>query len=118
MPSFDIRGSDIPSDMATIRFFYNLGHDYFSQLQERHSVQAISQLARCSSGCGPSGSGGALLDSENVFDSSCTDNEAISALGNDFNKIKLEKSSNNVSFACNRFWVTVIILIQDVFTEE
>lgn len=94
MPSLDVRGSDIPSDMGTMRFFYNLGHEYFSQLQEKHSIQAISQLTRCVSGCGPGNSG--PLESETVFDSSFTDHDAISSLGNDFNKIKLEKSSNQV----------------------
>lgn len=106
MPSLDESGSDLPSDVGTYRFFYNLGHDYFSQLKEKHSIQAITQLARCSSGCGPS-SGTGLSDSETVFDSSFVDNETVSLLGNDFNKIKLEKSSNQVNFVSLVVMVTV-----------
>lgn len=116
LPSLDVRGSDMPSDMGTMRFFYNLGHEYFSQLQEKHSIQAISQLTRCSSGCGPGSSGVAPLEPETVFDSSFTDNEAISSLGNDFNKIKLEKSSIQVIFVCDACWATGNLII--VFTEE
>lgn len=101
MPSLDVRGSDMPSDMGTLRFFYNLGHEYYLQLQEKHSIQAIGQLARCSTGCGPNS---VHLESETVFDSSFTDNEPISSLGNDFNKIKLEKSCNQVGFMIARLY--------------
>lgn len=32
LPSFAFNGSDLPSDRATLRFFYNLGHEHFQNL--------------------------------------------------------------------------------------
>lgn len=48
-PSFDPRGHDIAvNDPGTLRFFYNLGHEYFGQLRTRFGLPAISQLTQFS----------------------------------------------------------------------
>lgn len=45
-PSYDSRGHDIAvNDPGTLRFFYNLGHEYFGQLRLRYGMAALAQLA-------------------------------------------------------------------------
>lgn len=45
-PSYDPRGFDIATnDMGTLRFFYNLGHEYFEQLRMHYGPAAMAQLA-------------------------------------------------------------------------
>lgn len=95
-PSVDVRGSDIPNDAATMRFFYNLGHEYFKQLKSKYTMQALAQLAR------------PPIDSDNPFETSINDNEMVGGPGggggcaatatmtNDFMKLKLEKPNNQV----------------------
>lgn len=94
-PSVDVRGSDIPNDTSTMRFFYNLGHEYFKQLKSKYSMQVLTQLARPAS------------DPENA---SVTDNEMVGtggcvaeSMSNDFSKLKLEKPINQVVFQIKNF---------------
>lgn len=48
-PSFDPRGHDIAiNDPGTLRFFYNLGHEYFGQLRTRFGMPALAQLTQFS----------------------------------------------------------------------
>lgn len=44
-PSYDPHGQDIAvNDPGTLRFFYNLGHEYFGQLRARYGLGALEQL--------------------------------------------------------------------------
>lgn len=46
-PSFDPRGHDIAvNDPGTLRFFYNLGHEYFEQLRTRFGMATVAQLTQ------------------------------------------------------------------------
>lgn len=46
-PSYDPRGYDIgTSDVGTLRFFYNLGHEFYRQLRNQFTGQALAQLTR------------------------------------------------------------------------
>lgn len=47
LPSYDPRGYDIgTNDVSTLRFFYNLGHEFYRQLSSQFTGQALAQLTR------------------------------------------------------------------------
>lgn len=46
-PSYNMNGSDLPPDISTLRFFYNLGHEYYNQLQSSYPPSAILALGHC-----------------------------------------------------------------------
>lgn len=97
MPSYDIYAADIiNNDSSTLRFFYNLGHEYFRHLQTKYSMATIQQLA-----CG---------SNEFVYnnDMAFNNDENIDNLQNDLNKMKMSNQVSRLLHICS---IRIILFI-------
>ena len=106
-PSYDQNGNDIPlNDISTVRFFYNLGHEFFRQLQTKHGLSSLVALSQ-SGGAEEqrSSSRSNLVDHHRTAGggdfalptSANMEHDMLNILG-DMGKMKIDKATNSVRF--------------------